>query len=229
MPSRANASQQPPLLSLLDWKRRVHELYAAIRAEQDPRRAFQIWREQRDELFRGHPQSPLSDDARADFGGLEYFEYNEASRVEGTFEPSEGSSLEIPASTGPAFGAEKGGRVLFELHGTGCALDLFWITGYGGGAFLAFRDTTSGDTTYGGGRYLLDTIKGADLGTIGDRLVLDFNFAYNPSCSYDPGWACPLPPPGNRLDVEVAAGERLPAVGRELSSPALREGVAPPH
>ncbi len=62
--------------------------------------------------------------------------------------------------------------------------------------------------TYGGGRYLLDTVKGADLGSTFDRLVLDFNFAYNPSCAYDPAWACPLAPAGNVVDVEIPVGER---------------------
>ena len=66
-----------------------------------------------------------------------------------------------------------------------------------------------GTTTYGGGRYLLDTVKGADLGTEDGRLVLDFNYAYNPSCAYDPSWACPLAPPGNRLAIAVEAGERV--------------------
>ena len=62
----------------------------------------------------------------------------------------------------------------------------------------------------GGGRYVLDTVKGADLGADGDRLIVDFNFAYNPSCAYDPGWACPLAPPANRLPVAVEAGELAP-------------------
>jgi len=57
---------------------------------------------------------------------------------------------------------------------------------------------------------LLDTVKGADLGGSGDELVLDFNFAFNPSCAYDDSWACPLSPPANRLPVRVEAGELLP-------------------
>ena len=75
--------------------------------------------------------------------------------------------------------------------------------------FLPFRDGTSGNQTYGGGRYLLDTAKGADLGTEDGGLVLDFNFAYHPSCVWDDRWSCPLAPPGNRLDIEVLAGEGL--------------------
>ena len=87
-------------------------------------------------------------------------------------------------------------------------LALFWLDAYGGGVFLPFADATRGRETYGGGRYLLDTVKGADLGEEDGRLVLDFNFAYNPSCSYDPRWVCPLSPPENRLPVAVRAGEQ---------------------
>ena len=88
-------------------------------------------------------------------------------------------------------------------------LELYWLEGYGGGLFVPFADATSGDETYGAGRYVLDTVKGADLGTEDGRLVLDLNFAYQPSCSYDPRWTCPLAPPANRLAVPVRAGERL--------------------
>ena len=73
--------------------------------------------------------------------------------------------------------------------------------------FLPFRDATSGKSTYGGGRYLLDTAKGADLGGDGATLRLDFNFAYHPSCHYDPQWVCPLAPLSNRLTVAIEAGE----------------------
>ena len=67
-------------------------------------------------------------------------------------------------------------------------------------------------TTYGGGRYLIDTVKGADLGFDREHgtAVLDFNFAFNPSCSYDARWACPLAPAANRLAVPVTAGEQQP-------------------
>ncbi len=93
-------------------------------------------------------------------------------------------------------------------------LTLYWIGGYGGGVFLPFRDATSGDETFGGGRYLLDTIKSADLGTDREgRVILDFNFAYNPSCAYSERWICPLAPPPNRLDRAIHAGERLLPIG----------------
>ena len=114
----------------------------------------------------------------------------------------------MAASGGETVRFRRFGVVRFELAGSPRELALFWLEGYGGGAFLPFADATSGEETYGGGRYLLDTVKGADLGEADGRLVLDFNFAYNPSCSYDPRWVCPLSPPENRLPVEVRAGER---------------------
>ena len=94
---------------------------------------------------------------------------------------------------------------------SGHSLSVFWIEGYGGGIFLPFRDTTSGEETYGAGRYALDTIKSADNG--GDpasgSLLVDLNMAFHPSCAYDPRWSCPLAPPENRLAVAVTVGERL--------------------
>jgi uncharacterized protein (DUF1684 family) len=101
--------------------------------------------------------------------------------------------------------------VRFEVAGKAAELAVYWLEGYGGGLWLPFADATSGEITYGGGRYLYDTIKGADLGATASGFVLDFNFAYNPSCAYDERWSCPLSPPENRLPFAVNAGERLPA------------------
>jgi uncharacterized protein (DUF1684 family) len=89
------------------------------------------------------------------------------------------------------------------------------MAGYAGGVFIPFRDATNGTETYGAGRYLVDGAKGADLGAMPGAnpgewaLILDFNFATQPSCAFDPRWACPLPPPENRLDLAIRAGERL--------------------
>lgn len=190
-------------LELLDWKRRVFELYAYVR-EAEPEAAWRAWRDERDHLFATHPQTPIRE-ARPD-----YFDYDPRARVLGEVEPAPEHELRLPVSTDETITAKRVGRVRFEIAGAGAALDLFWIGGYGGGLFLPFRDATSGQTTYGAGRYLYDTIKGADLGDEDGRLVLDFNFAYNPSCAYDPRWACPLAPPGNRLDVAIEAGEKTP-------------------
>jgi uncharacterized protein len=194
-------------LALLDWKRRVFALYGAVRT-MDAEAAWTLWRETRDELFRAHPQSPLPAESRAAFGGLDYWPYDPAARVLAELEDVQAAPQPVATSGTEEISFRPFARTWFELHGERLSLEVHWLTGYGGGAFLPFRDATSGKESYGGGRYVLDTVKGADLGEEGGRLVLDFNFAYNPSCSYDPGWVCPLAPPANRLPVAVEAGEK---------------------
>ncbi len=194
-------------LALLDWKRQVFGLYAAVRAA-EPEAGWALWRETRDELFRSHPQSPLPAGRRGSFGGLDYWAYDPQARVLAELEDVEAPPQPVATSGTEEILFRPFGRARFELGGEPLALEVSWLVGYGGGAFLCFRDATGGRGSYGGGRYLLDTVKGADLGAEGGRLVLDFNFAYNPSCSYDPGWVCPLAPPANRLPVAIEAGER---------------------
>jgi uncharacterized protein len=199
-------------LELLDWKRRVFALYAEVRAAAaDPERAWSRWREVRDELFRTHRQSPLPPGAREGFGGLDYFPYDAELRASAAVEAAEPEVLQIGASGGETVSFSRFGLARFQLGGAPRTLELYWLEAYGGGIFCPFADGTSGRATYGGGRYLLDTVKGADLGGDLASLVLDFNFAYNPSCSYDPRWVCPLTPPANRLPIEIAGGERHPS------------------
>jgi uncharacterized protein (DUF1684 family) len=194
-------------LELLDWKRRVFGLYAAVR-ELPPQAGWELWRETRDELFRSHPQSPLPAERRASFEALEYWPYDPQLRVLAELEEVEAPPQPIATSGTEPILFRPFARASFEVRGDPLTLEVSWLAAYGGGAFLCFRDATSGRESYGGGRYLLDTVKGADLGEDGGRLVLDFNFAYNPSCSYDPGWVCPLAPPENRLGVALEAGEK---------------------
>ena len=203
--------------ALLDYRRRVAELYREVRAGAEPELAWRHWRKARDELFATHPQSPIPDAARHDFSGVSYYEYDPGYRVPAECSSTEPQSHDVPTSGEHSMRFTRCGVTTFELAGEALTLELYWLDAYGGGLFVPFRDATSGDTTYGAGRYLLDTVKGADLGMEGDQLVLDFNFAYNPSCSYDPRWVCPLAPPANRLEVPVEAGERSGSwqVGRE--------------
>ena len=189
-------------LTLLDWKRRVFALYAAVRS-MEPKSGWELWRDTRDELFRSHPQSP-----RPGYSELAYYDYDPAARVLAELEDLDAAPAAIETSGPEPMLFTPFARARFELRGEPLALELDWLASYGGGVFLSFRDSTSGTTTYGGGRYLLDTVKGADLGDTDGKLVLDFNFAYNPSCSYDPGWVCPLAPPANRLPIAVEAGEK---------------------
>ena len=186
-------------------------LYAEVRESEDPRGAWELWRDTRDRLYREHPQSPVPAERRSGFGGCSYFEYDSALRVLADVEPGEPARRDIVSSTGAPFPFTEVGTARFALGGEQCSLPLLWSEGYGGGLFVSFQDETSGHETYPGARYVLDTVKGADLGTSGGRLVLDLNFAYNPSCAYDNSWACPLAPPGGRLSVAVRAGEQAPS------------------
>jgi uncharacterized protein (DUF1684 family) len=196
-------------LQLLDWKRRVFAMYEAVRRSDDPQSAWTAWRTTRAELFATHAQSPLPAAERPSFAGLPYFDHDPAARALADVHPAPGEHYDIATSGDGTYGFTRFGVARFDLRGQALALELYWLDGYGGGLFVPFRDATAGAETYGAGRYLLDTVKGADLGVASDgRLVLDFNFAYNPSCAYDPRWVCPLSPPPNRLDVEIRAGER---------------------
>lgn len=194
-------------LTLLDWKRRIFELYSEVRAEREPERAWRHWREVRDELFRTHPQTPIP--AETAFEHVPYFDYDPTLRVLGTVDAADRITRGIATSGEQPYSFTRFAQVRFTLAEEH-ALDLYWLDGYGGGLYLCFADATSGTETYGAGRYLLDTVKGSDLGERNGKLVLDFNFAYNPSCSYDPRWVCPLAPPGNRLAAPIRAGERYP-------------------
>ncbi len=202
---------------LADWRRVVAAMYAEVRklAELDPMVAHRHWRDVRDGLFREHPQSPVPRDARAHFEAA-YFEYDQSLRfsvrVEPAPPPAPGAlALELPNSGADILAFARVGRVEIPFAEGPRPLSVFWMAGYAGGLFIPFRDATNGHETYGAGRYLVDAAKSADLG--GDpaagTVVLDFNFAYQPSCAFDPRWACPLAPPENRLDLAIRAGERL--------------------
>jgi uncharacterized protein (DUF1684 family) len=204
----AEATDIRDRLLLADWRRRVAGLYVEVRrlAESDPAAAFAHWRAVRERLFREHPQSPVPAERRAAFVAR-HFPHDPALR------------FEVDVLPDPAGAAQAAGEA--ELQRLGWVevpfpvgvrrLAVYWLSGYAGGLFVPFRDATSGTETYGGGRYLLDGAKSADLGGDAARktLVLDFNFAYHPSCAFDPRWSCPLAPPENWLDIPIRAGERL--------------------
>ncbi len=197
-------------VELTDFRRCVHDLYRAVRDRgESPEAAWSRWRAGRDELFLSHPQSALSVDERTSFSGLSYFPHDPALRFTVAVEPVAQRSFGIGHSGEGVTAFRRIGAVEVPFAAGSRRLSVYWLEGYGGGLFLPFRDATSGESTYGGGRYLLDTVKGADLGTEDGRLVLDFNYAYHPSCVYSDRWSCPLAPPENHLDIEVRAGERL--------------------
>jgi uncharacterized protein (DUF1684 family) len=196
-------------LELGDWRRQVSQLYAEVRANADPVDAWMHWRAVRDRLFREHPQSAVPAAERGDNTAPVYYDYDPALRTVAEVDSADGATFELPGSTSGHVTAERAGTVRFSLQGAAVSLSMFWLLDYAGGFFLSYRDVTSGTETYGAGRYLLDTAKSADLGVDPEgRLILDFNFSYQPSCSYDPQWSCPLPPRENWLQIPIRGGER---------------------
>jgi uncharacterized protein (DUF1684 family) len=229
-------------LELADWRRRVARLYAEVRSlyPSDAVAAWQLWRTERETLYREHSQSPVKAAERASFRAhhwdydprfafeLEVMpdapvaESRAETRAETTVNPlglpsityldemGATSPLALPVSGGGTMAFRRIGSVAVPLPDGERRLALYWMESYSGGLFLPFRDATNGVQTYGAGRYVLDAAKSADLGgdPVRRTLVCDFNFAYQPSCAFDPRWACPLAPPENRLDVAVPVGER---------------------
>jgi uncharacterized protein (DUF1684 family) len=187
-------------LELTDYRAAVARMYLDATGLAD-------FRARRDELFRTHPQSAIPAAERPAFAGLRYFPANDETIADVDLRPAEGA---IDIDTGGPDGVVHYDRagILDTPWGE---LSLWWIAAYGGGLFLPVRDTTCGPDSYGGGRYLTDTVKGTHgrgvqpLG--GNRVRLDFNYLYNPSCAYDDEWLCPLAPPENRIDVPLRAGE----------------------
>jgi uncharacterized protein (DUF1684 family) len=198
-----------PYLELLDYRNRVAELYREARAGGGTPDALERFRRAKDELVARHPMSPLPPARRNGSGGLSYYRHVPGLRFELQLDMSvEPETLHIALRDDGELQLERFAQVHFRLADRPQSLSLFWLRGYGGGLFLPFGDPTNGDDTYGGGRYLLDTVKGSYLGQEGGKIIIDFNYAYNPSCAYDARWHCPLTPPENRLDVEIAAGEK---------------------
>ena len=187
-------------LELSDYRAAVARMYLADTG-------LTAFRAHRDELFATHPQSPIPVERRAAFAGLRYFPPEDDAVVDVTLRREAGA---VDIDTGGPDGVVHYDRVgvLETPYGE---LSLWWIAAYGGGLFLPVRDGTCGRRTYGGGRYLTDTVKGTHgrglrpLG--GNRVRLDFNYLYNPSCAYDDVWLCPLAPPENRVSAPIEAGE----------------------
>ncbi|MCA2216449.1 DUF1684 domain-containing protein [Jidongwangia harbinensis] len=186
------------LLQLSDYRTAVARLYLEAGDLAD-------FRARRDDLFRTHPQSPIP--RGAEFTGLRYFPPDDGLVADVALRPARG---ELEIDTGGPDGVVRYHRagILDTAWGE---LSLWWIAAYGGGLFLPVRDGTCGTESYGGGRYLTDTVKGTHgrgVVPLGDgRVRLDFNYLYNPSCAYDDQWLCPLAPPENRVSPPIPAGE----------------------
>jgi hypothetical protein len=163
-------------------------------------------RADRDEFMKSNEGSPFKKDELT-FEGLKYFDVDEAYRVKAKLEPIEKKKVVI---IGTSDGKEQKyleyAHAIFDLNGSKNKLLILEVMETGpqrGKLFLAFADETSGNETYGAGRYL-DLKKVAAATSV----VLDFNLAYNPYCAYTDSYTCPLPPRENILKIAIRAGEK---------------------
>jgi len=166
------------------------------------------FRADKDEFFRSSPYSPIPEGERAGFAGLPYYPVSTALRFDDLplqlYEGDQPSDFQIPMSDNQLRSAHRAGTLRFELGGDSHQLTAYTFDGGDGRSlFVPFLDKTSGNETYGAGRYL--DLEPEDDGTYS----LDFNLAYHPSCVYDPKFSCPLTPAENRLPIRIEAGERL--------------------
>jgi len=167
--------------------------------------AWDDWRTDKDSLFLTE-ESPIPEDERPVFQGLDYFAFDSTLAFPVALEPVlRADTLRIPTTTGHVRHYVRYGRFTFQLGGRVQNLTAYRSidqTEIHGSVFVPFTDPTNRTATYGGGRYL--DLQSDEQG----RYVLDFNFAYSPYCAYDERWSCPIPPQENRLGAPVQAGER---------------------
>src|SRR6266571_2757041 len=204
-------------LELYDYRCRVAAMYRertqAYLEGEDAEGVLRHFREARDDLFANHPQSALDEEQRRNFRGLRYFPYNPAMlfivEVDTDVEPVR---QQVVMNADESMTMTTVGRLHFAVEGQQADLSVYWLEIYGGGLFLPFHDTTCPTESYGGGRYLFDTIKSSgplpSPNNSDRQILLDFNYAYNPSCAYNSRWVCPLAPHENRLPLPIRAGEK---------------------
>jgi uncharacterized protein (DUF1684 family) len=159
------------------------------------------FRADKDEFYGHDDRSPLTPAVQRNFKGLSYFPENKAlviaAKIDRDVEPG---VVRMETTKGTEQEYRRHGLVRFEVEGRPAQVTLYSSAG-SHELFLPFRDATSGKETYGAGRYL-------DLHAHADKVVIDFNYAYNPYCAYNPEWSCPLPPAENWLKVPIRAGEK---------------------
>ncbi|PYV07752.1 MAG: hypothetical protein DMG07_27710 [Acidobacteria bacterium] len=165
-------------------------------------------RKEKDQAFRSGPDSPLPEEERGRFRGLEYFpvspQYQFRVKLARYERPLE---LRMATNTSEERRALRYGYFEFQLQGKTCRLQVYKVfednESGGSSLFIPFRDATSGRETYGGGRYI-------DLAENTTGIYdLDLNRAYNPFCAYGRDYSCPLPPSENTLPAAVLAGEKV--------------------
>lgn len=162
------------------------------------------FRQSKDKQFRSGEDSPIEE--KEQFNGLAYYYPNPRFRVEAKLEMLSDSLLtDIERNNGRIDQFLKIARATFKLQGKEHTVLLLGKKkqeeqNY---LFLPFTDLTSGKTTYGGGRYIDIEL------TDENKVIIDFNLAYNPFCVYNYRYSCPIPPKENFIDTEIKAGEKM--------------------
>jgi hypothetical protein len=162
---------------------------------------LEIYRNHKDLFFQQDPHSPLSEEQKEVFQGLDYYPEEPDLRLVVRVDPfQEQQEVQIQTSTGDSGTYLRYGLLRFEVDGQPAQLTVYQARN--GDPFIPFQDRTSGTETYGAGRYLEPEALGED------KYLVDFNLAYNPWCAYSPLYSCPLTPEENRLSVAIRAGEK---------------------
>jgi hypothetical protein len=166
----------------------------------------------RDELhqeFLDTAETPLTDEGLKIFDGLDYFKIDSLYRVSASLVRTPDEKIfEMQTSTDRLPEYLKYGLAEFTLNGKKLKLNVYQNVKlanneeYKDYLFIPFRDFTSGETTYGGGRYIETEIPN------GDILIIDFNKTFNPYCAYNHKYSCPIPPLENTLEIAIKAGEK---------------------
>ena len=176
-------------------------------AETDWHDAVEARRERKDEYFGGSPRSPIPEAEREDFEGLHYYPPDPDYRfVLPLAEHDEKEAVTVATSTEGERTYLRWGEFRFEVDGEAATIQAYKADADDDRLWVPFRDETSGEATYGAGRYL--DLEPETHHTDDGRWILDFNEAYNPTCAYNDAYECPLPPMENWLDVPIEAGEK---------------------
>lgn len=165
-------------------------------------KSIKEFREEKHRFLKDSEGSPFVQ-KKINYKPVEFFPPDPSLKVNATLERlTSRETVSIANSDGSNVKYLKFANAEFKLRGKEYSLLILKALGFGNQYLTAFIDQTSGESTYGGGRYL-DVVVGKS-----NKVVLDFNKAYNPYCAYSAEYLCPLPPRENFLEVAIEAGEK---------------------
>lgn len=152
----------------------------------------------------------LNETEVAKIRSLAYFPVDASKKIKAVFVEKKGKKFQLPTSSGSTKTYLQYGFIEFKWQETNVRLNVYQDvnlakkTGYEDYLIIPFKDATSGNETYGGGRYIDFRIPKTR------EVLIDFNLAYNPYCAYSHRYSCPIPPVENQLTISIDAGEKTP-------------------